>query len=73
MELTEEAEESGVVHEASPVLGDEGGAEEVDGLWREAQEDLHEHVVREMRKMERRRQAGAVAGELVHGVLGKRD
>jgi hypothetical protein len=36
VEVAEAAEEAGVVDEAAPVLGDEGGAEEVDGLRREA-------------------------------------
>ena len=42
MEITEAAEEAGVVDEAAPVLGDEGDAEEVDRLRREAQEYLPE-------------------------------
>jgi hypothetical protein len=53
------------VDEATPVLGDDGGAEEVDGLRREAQEDLEEVVVRKNRQ---RRRGWAVAGELVHGI-----
>jgi hypothetical protein len=36
VELAEPAEEAGVVDEAAPVLGDEGGSEEVDRLRREA-------------------------------------
>ena len=47
VELTEAAEEAGVVDEAAPVLGDRGGVEEVDGLRREAEEDLQEEGVRE--------------------------
>ena len=34
VEIAEAEEEAGVVDEAAPVLGDEGGAEEVDGLRR---------------------------------------
>lgn len=68
VELAEAAEEAGAVDEAAPVLADEGCAEEVDGLWQEAQEDLQEQVVRGKREMERRRRrGGAVAGELLHG------
>jgi hypothetical protein len=64
VERAEAAEEAGVVDEGAPVLGDEGGAEEVDWLRREAQEDLQEEVVR--RKRKRLRRSDAVAGESVH-------
>ena len=67
MELAEAAEEAGVVYEAAQVLGEEGGATEVDWLRRKAQEDLQEDVVRENRTP-RRRGGAAVGGELVHVV-----
>ena len=67
VEGAEATEEPGVVDEAAPVLGDEGGAEEVDRLRREVQEDLQKKVVRGKREMKRRRRrAGQVDGELVH-------
>jgi hypothetical protein len=52
------------------VVGDEGGAEEVDGLRREAQEDLPEYVVRHdgRGRGQRRIDPAAVGGELGHGV-----
>jgi hypothetical protein len=53
-------------NEAAPMVGDEGGAGEVDGLRQEAQEDLEEDVVRE--NLQRWR-GWAVAGEPVHGIL----
>ena len=66
MEIAEAAEEAGVVDEAAPVLADEGGAEEVDRLRREAQEYLPEEIVRGKRRGIGRRRARPC----LHGVRG---
>jgi hypothetical protein len=68
--IAEATEELAVGGEASPALGDEGGAQEVGRLRGEAEEDLVEEVVviQRMRQF-RRRQRGSAAA-VAHAVAG---
>ena len=63
MEAAVPAEEGGVGEEALPELADEGGAEEAAGLVRrEAEEDLSDGVVGQLRRREMRRHGAGVLG-----------
>lgn len=68
MQIAEAVEEAGVVDEAAPVLADERGAEEVDRLRREEEQDLQEEIVRGKQHGGGRRRARPC----LHGVRGFR-